>query len=149
MKISEHGLELLKEWEGCILHIYKDAGGLPTIGIGHLLTPQERVGNKYVDGITEVEALQILAADVTPAESMVTELVKVNLSQNQFDALTSFTFNCGTGAFSSSTLLKVLNNGQYDQVPAELMKWTKAAGKQCEGLVERRTNECKLWNGEI
>ena len=149
MKFSEHGLNLLKEWEGCILHIYKDAAGLPTIGIGHLLTKEEKIGNKYANGITEEEALQILAKDVVPAENAVNSHVSVQLSQNQFDALVSFTFNCGVGAFANSTLLKVLNAGNYNEVPAQLMRWTKAGGKTCDGLVTRRKNECNLWNGKI
>ena len=146
MKFSEHGLELLKEWEGCILHIYKDAAGLPTIGIGHLITKNDPDFSK---GITEEEAFSILAKDVAPAENCVNSYVKVELNQNQFDALVSFTFNCGLGAFQKSTLLKLLNEGQYNQIPIQLLRWTKAGGKQCDGLVVRRNDEIKLWNGTI
>jgi lysozyme len=91
----------------------------------------------------------LLSQDVKPAEQSVNNGVKVSLNQNQFDALVSFTFNVGGGAFSSSTLLKVLNQGQYDQVPDQLRRWTKSGGRTVQGLVNRRENEIKLWNGQI
>jgi hypothetical protein len=75
----------------------------------------------------------------------VDRLVTVPLSQNQFDALVSFTFNVGEGALAKSTLLKKLNAGKYSEVPAELMKWTKGGGRELPGLVRRRRAECALW----
>lgn len=149
MKMSAKGLQFLKDVEGVVLHVYRDSAGLPTIGIGHLLTHEENVGNKYANGITLEEALQILASDVTPAENRVNALVKVPLTQNQFDTLVSFAFNVGTGAFASSTLLRNLNAGCYDQVPTQLARWNKVSGKVCDGLITRRNNEIKLWNGAV
>jgi len=158
MKLSDKGLELLKDWEGQILHVYKDSAGYPTIGVGHLLTGVEKSSGHlvingesvdYSNGITEQQSLDLLAQDVKPAEQCVTSHVTCELNQDQFDALVSFTFNVGSGAFTSSTLLTLLNEGQYNQVPIQLMRWTKAAGKPCDGLVTRRENECKLWKGEI
>lgn len=146
MRLSDKGLQLLKQWEGCKLRVYKDAAGLPTIGVGHLLTREELVGGKYDDGITEAEAMELLAQDVAPAEKAVSG-VKVPLTQNQFDALVSFVFNVGTGAFRKSTLLRKLNSGDYAAVPVELRKWTRAAGKRVPGLVNRRDNEILLWKG--
>ena len=158
MLMSEQGLELLKQWEGFKSKVYKDSAGLPTIGVGHLLTQSERTSGaivinglavQYADGLTDQQVLDLLSQDVQPAEQAVNIGVKVALDQNQFDALVSFTFNTGTGAFSSSTLLKVLNQGQYDQVPDQLRRWNKAGGQVVQGLVNRRENEIKLWNGQI
>ena len=158
MQMSQHGLELLTQWEGCELKVYNDSAGLPTIGVGHLLTKSELTSGKiviggapvkYGAGITQQQAEQLLAQDLDPAEAAVNGGVKVKLSQNQFDALTSFTFNVGTGAFASSTLLRLLNQGQYAQVPEQLMRWTRAGGRVVQGLVNRRQNEIKLWNGQV
>jgi len=158
MQMSPHGLELLEQWEGFKTTVYKDSAGLPTIGVGHLLTKSELssgkitingVPVKYGDGLTEQQVTDLLAQDVQPAAAAVNNNVKVPLNQNQFDALVSFTFNVGVGAFTSSTLLKVLNQGQYDEVPTQLLRWTRAGGQVVQGLVNRRNNEIKLWNGQI
>lgn len=158
MTFSDKGLKRLERWERDILHVYRDQAGLKTIGIGHLLTRSELASGKivitgtpveYVNGITEQQSLDLLAQDVVPAENAVNSHVTVTLTQNQFDALVSFTFNCGDGAFTGSTLLKVLNQGQYAQVPEQLKRWTYAKGKLCDGLIERRNNEIRLWNGLI
>lgn len=158
MQTSEHGLELLKQWEGFELNVYKDSAGLPTIGVGHLITKSESssgiivisgVAVRYAGGLTEQQVLDLLSQDVKPAEQSVNNGVKVPLNQNQFDALVSFTFNVGGGAFAGSTLLKVLNQQQYTDVPSQLLRWTKAGGKVVQGLVNRREKEIKLWNGQI
>jgi lysozyme len=158
MQMSENGLELLKQWEGFELKVYKDSAGLLTIGVGHLLTKSELssgkivingVTVKYANGLTEQQALDLLSQDVQPAEQTVNTNVKVPLNQNQFDALVSFTFNVGGGAFKSSTLLKVLNQKQYTEVPTQLLRWTRAGGKVVQGLLNRRQNEIKLWNDQI
>jgi len=158
MQMSENGLSLLQQWEGFKLQVYKDSAGLPTIGVGHLITKAEQaagtitingVAVQYAGGLTDQQVLDLLAQDVQPAENAVNGGVKVPLNQNQFDALVSFTFNVGAGAFQSSTLLKLLNQQQYDDVPAQLLRWTRAGGQVVQGLVNRRNNEIKLWNGEI
>lgn len=145
MRMSRNGLELLKEWEGCILHIYKDAAGLATIGIGHLLTESDKKSGRFDKGITMEQALDLLAKDVAPAEEAVNKAVTVPLSQNQFDTLVSFAFNVGCGGFRSSTALKMVNEGRFEDVPEWLAKWNKAGGKVCDGLIVRRRNEIKLW----
>jgi lysozyme len=158
MQMSPHGLELLEQWEGFKTTVYKDSAGLPTIGVGHLLTKSELSSGKitingvpvsYENGLTEQQVTDLLAQDVQPAAAAVNNNVKVPLDQNQFDALVSFTFNVGVGAFTGSTLLKLLNQGQYDQVPDQLLRWTRAGGQVVQGLVNRRNNEIKLWNGQI
>jgi len=154
MKMSANGLKLLKDWEGCVLKTYLDAAGLKTIGVGHLLTETEKktgyiniAGSKveYAHGITMQQALDLLAQDVTPAEEAVNKAVTVPISQNQFDTLVSFAFNVGCGGFRSSTALKMVNQGRYDDVPGWLAKWNRAGGKVCDGLIVRRRNEIKLW----
>jgi lysozyme len=156
LRMSAKGLQALQKEEGCVLHVYRDQAGLPTIGIGHLLTKSERtsgkiviggVSVKYADGITQQQALDLLAQDLHPAEDAVRNSVKVQLSQNQFDALVSFTFNAGTGGFTNSTMLKLLNKGQYDAVPKQMARWVYADGQVCDDLEERRAREAKLWSG--
>jgi len=158
MQMSQHGLDLIKQWEGFELKVYKDSAGFPTIGVGHLLTKSELTSGKivingvpvqYAGGLTNQQVLDLLSQDVSPAAQTVTNSVKVTLDQNQFDALTSFTFNVGGGAFTGSTLLKLLNQSQYDQVPAQLRRWNKSNGQVVQGLINRRENEIKLWNGQI
>jgi lysozyme len=158
MQMSEQGLELLKQWEGFELKVYKDSAGLLTIGVGHLLTKSELSSGKivingqtvkYANGLTDQQALDLLSQDVQPAETTVNSNVKVLLNQDQFDALVSFTFNVGGGAFKGSTLLKLLNQKQYTEVPTQLLRWTRAGGKVVQGLLNRRQNEIKLWNGQI
>ena len=146
MKMSETGLGLLKQWEGVETEKYKDAGGKWTIGVGHLLTREEIMGGKYDGGITEAEALDLLAADLRPFEECVNRNVRVALQQYEFDALVSFVFNVGAGNFQRSTLLKKLNRMDYVSVPDELRKWVRVNGKRCHGLANRREKEILLWN---
>lgn len=146
MKISKNGLNLIKEFEGVRLTAYKCPAGILTIGIGHTSAagaPEVKPGMT----ITANEAYEILDRDLDQYEKAVDRLVKVPLSQEQFDALVSFVYNVGVGAFQKSTLLKKLNAGQYGAVPGELMKWTKAGGKELPGLVRRRRAEAALWRG--
>ena len=147
MRMSDQGLKLLAAWEGIRLKPYRDAAGHWTIGVGHLMSRQEMIG--YADGITKEVALSLLADDVSEAETCVARNVKTGLQQYEFDAIVSFCFNVGIGAFSRSTLLKRLNARDYQGVPQELMKWTRANGKRCAGLVSRREKEIRLWRGEI
>lgn len=146
MKISANGINLIKEFEGVRLKSYKCPAGVYTIGVGHTSAagpPQVKAGMT----ITQAQANKILANDLGQYEDAINNSVKVPLTQNQFDALVSFVFNVGIGAFQKSTLLKKLNAGQYDAVPGELMKWTKGGGKELPGLVRRRRAEAALWRG--
>ena len=103
----------------------------------------------YSNGITEDQVYALLGQDLDRFKDAVNQRVTVDLEQNQYDALVSFSFNVGVGAFRDSTLLRLLNEGQYGEVPAQLLRWVKAGGKTVQGLVNRRENEIKLWNGEI
>lgn len=155
MQMSTNGRELLSQWEGFEEKVYKDSAGLDTIGVGHLITkPEKNAGAitingtavAYANGLTKQQVLDLLGQDLDRFEKAVNDNVKVSLSQNQFDALVSFSFNVGGGNFRSSTLLRLLNEGKYDEVPAQLRRWNKAGGKVVQGLVNRRENEIKLWN---
>lgn len=158
MQVGKSGKALFQEWEGLELNEYLDSGGAPTIGIGHLMTRSERMSGKiiikgtsvaYRNGLTAQQCLDLLDQDLDPAENTVNSAVTVALNQNQFDALVSFTFNVGDSAFRSSTLLKVLNAGHYDQVPGQLARWVHDNGKVVKGLVNRRNKEIELWNRPV
>lgn len=147
MKTSQAGLNLIKQYEGLRLKAYPDPGtnGAPwTIGYGHT----SAAGFPKVDPglqITASQAEDILQNDLGKYEKAINDLVHPRLTQNQFDALVSFVFNVGPTAFAKSTLLKRINADQFDQVPAEFMKWTRAGGQEMAGLVRRRRAEVKMW----
>ncbi|MBB4076277.1 lysozyme [Bartonella fuyuanensis] len=143
-KISKEGIALIKQWEGLRLHAYKDSIGVWTIGYGHTSTAGKPFVHKGMT-ITEKQAEDLLRQDLRQFENTVEKNVKVSLTNAQFAALVSFCYNVGTAAFCQSTLLKKLNNGEYEAVPAELQKWTKAGGKRLHGLVHRRAAESGLW----
>jgi len=144
MQLSEAGLELLKSSEGFRAHVYKDVAGLPTIGFGHRLLHPE----SFPNGIDEAQGEEILRSDIRDAEQAVKRLVKVELSQGQFDALVDFVFNLGSGRLSSSTLLKILNGGRYQDALEQLLRWDHAGGEECTALKARREAEAALWRGE-
>jgi len=140
--LSDRGLSFIERHEGFVDHLYNDSAGNCTIGYGHLLhhggcNSSDRA--RYPHGISRAQARGLLRADVGVAERAVRSDVKVRLNQHQFDALVSFTFNIGTNAFRGSTLLRVLNQGHYGQVPAQMMRWTIG------GLESRRRDEVRLW----
>jgi len=147
LSTSKEGLEFIANWEGCVLKPYKDIAGLRTIGIGHLIKP----GEDFPDGvaITKEKALEILAEDVKLCEDAIKKHIKVVLNQNQFDALVSFGFNCGTGVYTNSGASAALNAGKYADVPAQLLSWSKAringALQTVQGLYNRRKSEGQLF----
>lgn len=141
MKISDKGLALIREFEGFRPFAYKDTAGLWTIGIGHKLKPGER----YPTGITEAQAEVLLEQDAVTAEADVNRLVKVSLSQNQFDALTDFAYNLGDGSLEDSTLLKLLNEGDYSGAAAQFPLWDHVGGVVSAGLLRRREAEQALF----
>lgn len=108
MNVSEKGIDLIKNFEGCRLEGYKCPAGVPTIGYGHTGS-EVHVGTK----ITQTEADRLLKNDLIVHCNNVSKLVKVPLNQNQFDALVSLEYNIGYGNFSTSTLLRLLNSKDY------------------------------------
>lgn len=142
MQISDNGLALIREFEGLRLTAYKCPAGVWTIGYGH-------TGADVAEGktITPEMATAFLKTDVRRFERAISELISVDLDQGQFDALVSWAFNVGAGAVQRSTLRRRLNAGAYEDVPGQLMRWTKAGGRELPGLVRRRRAECALWRG--
>ena len=142
MKISLEGLSLIKKFEGCKLIAYKCSAGVWTIGYGHT------TGVKEGDVCTQEEAEKLLRGDIFKFEEYVQDSVKVDLDQSQFDALVAWTFNLGPGNLRSSTMLKKLNNGEYETVPFEMRRWNKAGGKTLDGLIRRRQAESLLFESK-
>mgnify|MGYP003136499909 FL=1 len=136
------GLALIKKFEGCELKAYQCSAGVWTIGYGHT--------KDVVEGmeITQEEAEQMLVDELHEYESYINKYVTVALSQNQFDALVSWVYNLGPANLSASTMLKVLNSGEYEDVPAQMKRWNKAGGKVLEGLIRRREAEACLFVGK-
>jgi lysozyme len=138
-RISRDGLELIKRWEGCRTNAYLCPANVWTIGYGH--TKGVTKGMM----ISHTQAEDLLLEDLKRFEEAVRRLVTVPLSQNQFDALVSFTFNVGIGALQGSTLLKLLNTGNYSSAANQFNKWVRGGGKVLPGLVVRREDEYQLF----
>lgn len=142
MRASENGIALICEYEGFSATVYRDAAGLPTIGYGHLI----RAGECFSQRLSEVAARALLRQDVAVAERAVAKFITAPLTQNQCDALVSFTFNLGGGVLQRSTLRRVLNRGEYDAVPREMMRYVWAGGRKLPGLIRRRAAEAELFD---
>lgn len=138
-QINAEGIALIKQWEGCKLAAYLCPAGVWTIGFGHTATAHEGMT------ITEAEAERLLRQDLALFEAEVARAVDVALTDNQFAALVSWSYNVGVGAMRRSSLIKRLNAGEYDAVPGELAKWNKVRGKVVRGLSNRRAAEAGLW----
>ena len=141
MQLSTEGLELIKRFEGFRSRQYTDVAGFPTIGYGHRIVPPE----SFPGGLSEPQAANLLARDVSAAELAIGRLVKVALTQGQFDALVDFCFNLGSGRLAGSTLLRVLNGGRYDDAVEQLLRWDLAGGEVNLGLKARREAELRFW----
>jgi lysozyme len=168
LKTSKNGLEFIARWEGVVLHPYMDVGGLWTIGVGHLIKPTDSfstISNLKIKElikskdrshpysellISREEALDILSQDILEVEVALNLAIKVPLNQNQFDALVSFGFNCGTGVFRTSGACRALSAGHYNAVAERLLDWSKVRiGGELrvnKGLFARRQSEGELFN---
>ncbi len=144
-KVLHLGEQLAAPFEGLSLTAYHDPVGFPTIGYGHLLTRKRYAPLDEFQPITKADAASLLQQDMTHALHAVLRLVTVPLTNPQAAALADFTFNCGAGNLQASTLLRLLNRGQYDSVPDQLNRWVYAAGVKLSGLVIRRQAEGALW----
>lgn len=156
MKMSAKGRGLLIQWEGVKRMAYLDTGGKLTIGCGHLLTEGEiktglisinNVQVKYEQGLSLFLIDGLLSKDLIDCEKAVNALVNIVLTQDQFDALVSFSFNVGVPKFTASTLLSKINGGYFSDVEYQFRRWNKVSGRVDKGLVNRRESEIKLWNG--
>ena len=138
-RINADGLAFIKQWEGLRLDAYKCSASVWTIGYGHTATAKQ--GMK----ISQVEAERLLYQDLALFEAEVSRAVDVKLSDNQFAALVSWTYNVGAQAMRTSTLVRKLNQGNYAAVPGELARWNKVDGRVNKGLSNRRAAEAGLW----
>ncbi|MBJ9516055.1 lysozyme [Citrobacter freundii] len=147
MQTSDKGIALIKQFEGCKLTAYQDSVGVWTIGYGWT---QPVDGKSIRAGMTikQETAERLLKTGLVSYESDVSRLVKVGMTQGQFDALVSFTYNLGARSLSTSTLLRKLNAGDYAGAADEFLRWNKAGGKVLNGLTRRREAERDLFLGQ-
>ncbi|EIR2645985.1 lysozyme [Salmonella enterica subsp. enterica serovar Enteritidis] len=139
MKTSDNGRAFIRAREGVKLAAYQDGGGVWTIGYGHTR------GVKQGQAINHEQADEFLDSDLRQVESCISERVTVALNQNQFDALVSFVFNVGRQAFSDSTLLKKLNEGNYRAAADQFTRWVYDNDQFVQGLYNRRVAERDLF----
>ena len=140
MKPSKNCIDLIKRFEGCKLTAYKCSAGFSTIGYGHIQ------GVRMGMVITQLQAENWLLEDII-TKAVAVEKLASNLTQNQFDALISFAYNCGVGALQQSTLLKLIKVNPKDAaIRTEFAKWNKAGGQPLLGLTKRRLAEWQLYN---
>lgn len=161
--ITKNGVELIKTFEGFVPHLYICAAGYPTIGYGHVVLAGDNYGNitgaKLLDiyrksglkaaqnafHMTEIEAEELLLQDVHKFERAVLRLIDTPLTDGQFDAIVSFTYNLGPAALQRSTLRRKVNRGEHDDVPHEFRKWVFASGRKLKGLIKRRNIEAEVY----
>jgi lysozyme len=136
---SSRGIELIKAWEGWRSNAYLCPAHKWTIGYGHTRTAKPGMAITIADGE------KLLKEDLKVYENAVNQLVKVPLGQYQFDALVSFTYNVGRGALSQSTLLRILNQGNYTEAAKQFSRWVYGGGIKLPGLIKRRDAEQKLF----
>ncbi|MBK8246259.1 MAG: lysozyme [Gemmatimonadetes bacterium] len=139
-EVSEAGVRLVQEFEGCRLDAYRCPAGIPTIGYG-ATGPDIRMGMVW----TQEQADERLAEDLARFAAGVERLVQVDLTDNQFAALVSFAYNVGLGALAGSTLLRKLNAGDYEGAADQFPRWNKGGGRVLPGLVRRRAAERDLF----
>jgi GH24 family phage-related lysozyme (muramidase) len=146
--LSDNGARFIGRFEGFRAHLYNDAAGHCTIGYGHLVHLGACNGSEPAEfkrGISEQEAEELLRRDAQTAADAVRHSVRVPLNQTQFDALVSFVYNLGAGAFEGSTLLKDINAHNFAAVPGQMEEWVHAGGQVLAGLVTRRKAEAQLF----
>lgn len=147
MQVSDKGIELIKRFEGCSLSAYPDpgTGGAPwTIGYGWT----GNVDGKPVRPVMKIDqatAERLLRTGVVSYDQAVNKMLKVKVTQNQYDAIVSLAYNIGTRALSTSTLMKKLNAGDYCGAANEFLRWNKSGGKEMRGLSNRREAERALF----
>lgn len=148
MQLSKNGLNLIEHYEGLRLFAYQDSIGLWTIGYGTTVYP---TGTRVAkgDACTVDQANSYIQHDLQKFEKGVNDLIHVPLNQNQFDALVSFSYNLGLSNLASSTLIKLVNQKQFDAAANEFQKWNRAGGKIISGLTIRRQAEANLFKTKV
>jgi len=145
MKISNKGLELIKEFEGFRSSPYLCSAGVPTIGYGSTFYKDGRKVSLKDKPISKEEATQLLEYTVNSFANGLKGKLQINLEQNQFDALVCLAYNIGLGAFAKSTLLRKVNQNDFKGAGNEFLKWDMANGKKLIGLAKRRERERELF----
>ena len=149
MDVNEAGVALVKKFEGFSAKAYLCPAGKPTIGYGATFYADGKPVTLKDKPITDAEAVKLLQALLAQFAAKLKPLIKVDLNDNQFSALVSFAYNVGIGNFQSSTLLKHVNAGKFDQAANEFLKWSKARVngvlQPLPGLVKRRVAERGLF----
>lgn len=140
MNISKEGIALLKQLEGCELKAYKCPRGVWTIGYGH--TGPDITAGKI---ITQKQADETLEHDLKKFCKGICSLIKVEVTQNQFDAIVCLTFNIGIGALGGSTLLRLLNEEKYFEAAQQFDRWVYVGKEKSDGLIRRRKIEKDLF----
>lgn len=144
--ISQLGINLIKEFEGFRSKPYLCPAGVPTIGYGTTYYSKNHKVTLTDPQISEDLASELLMGNLSTYELAVDSYTIDTITQNQFDALTSFAYNLGTNALKNSTLLRKVNINPLDpSIRTEFMKWVNAGGKKLAGLVKRRESEAKLY----
>lgn len=141
--MNEAGLNLIKSFEGCKLTSYYDSVGVITIGFGHTGSDVEEDMT-----ITQDQADALLASDLKKFEDGVNSLVTTDISENQHAALVSFAYNLGLHSLSTSTLLKLVNEDNFDDAAPQFLRWNRAGGQVLAGLTRRRETEMELFKKE-
>lgn len=145
-EISERGIALLKQFEGFSAVPYICAGGELTVGYGHVIKPFER---HLKAGISQKEADRLLREDIAHFSVQIAHMVDVELDQHQYDALICFIYNIGAQAFEKSTLLRMLNLGDYHGAAGQFRRWVYSRGRKLPGLITRRKAEANLFSKNL
>ena len=146
MRVNQEGLDIIKHFEGYSSTVYADPIGIPTIGFGSIW---DKEGNRLTmdhEPITEKEGEFLLVRELKHVESAIARLIKVELTENQFSAIGSLTYNIGSSRLISSTLRAKINREDYSGASDEFPKWRRAGGRILKGLVRRRKAEKELFN---
>lgn len=145
MRASINGINLIKQFEGCRYSPYRDSVGLWTVGYGHLIGDGKSLPSGDNRVFTQKEIDDFLVNDLMHVESGISVLIRVPITQNQFDALCSFCYNLGVGTLQKSTLLKDINSSLWDAAANDILKFHFAGGVSLPGLVKRRQAEHDLF----
>lgn len=145
MKLSAKGLFFIQQWEGYYSKAYRDVVGVWTIGYGTIADKALGLTVRPGQTCTKQQAIDWMMLEINDKAKQMAKMIKVPLTQDQQDTLLSFVYNVGIGAFKKSTLLRLLNNGNYNSVPEQLLRYCYGDGRVIQGLLNRRQDEARLW----
>ncbi len=149
MNIGDRGLDLIRAFEGFRADPYLDAVGVPTIGYGSTYYPGGQRVRLTDPPISEPEARRLMQATLAEFEDGINAALRVEVTQNQYDALVCWAFNIGVSAAQNSTLMRLLNAGDVPGAADQFLRWTRAGGVELKGLVRRRNAERELFLEDV